>query len=280
MKLTLAHSPDADDAFMFYALAEGLIETRGYEFEHILQDIQTLNERALLGELDITAVSIHAYAYLGERYALLSSGASMGDNYGPMVVGQKRYGRDELKGVKIAVPGELTSAFLALQLYLGGRGGEAFDYAVVPFDEIFAYLRAGKAEAGLLIHEGQLTYGGEGLQLSVDLGKWWYEETGGLPLPLGGNAIRRDLGDDVIREVSGILRESIRYGLEHRAEGLAHAKKLGRGLEGEDLGKFVGMYVNAMTLDYGERGRRAVHEFLSRGARAGLVPAVRHLEFV
>lgn len=280
MRLRLAHSPDADDAFMFYALAEGLIETGAYEFEHILQDIQTLNERALRGELDITAVSIHAYAYLGDRYALLSSGASMGDNYGPMVIGKRRYGRDELKRVKIAVPGEMTSAFLALQLYLGGKGGEAFDYAVVPFDEIFSYVREGKADAGLIIHEGQLTYGGEGFELSVDLGKWWHEETGGLPLPLGGNAIRRDLGPEVIREVSVILRESIRYGLEHRAQGLAHAQALGRGLEGEALGKFVGMYVNELTLDYGERGRRAVREFLTRGERAGLIPAVRHLEFV
>lgn len=280
MKLKLAHSPDADDAFMFYALAEGLIDSGGYEFEHILQDIQTLNERALRGELDVTAVSIHAYAYLADRYALLSSGASMGDNYGPIVIGRRRFGREELKGVKIAVPGELTSAFLALQLYLGGRGGDAFDYAVVPFDEIFAYVRDGRAEAGLIIHEGQLTYGGEGFELSVDLGKWWHDETGGLPLPLGGNAIRRDLGAEVIRDVSRILRESIRYGLEHRADGLAHARALGRGLEGDALGRFVGMYVNELTLDYGDRGRRAVQEFLSRGAKAGLVPAPRHLEFV
>lgn len=280
MRLTLAHSPDADDAFMFYALAEGLVETDGYEFEHILQDIQTLNERALRGELDITAVSIHAYAYLSDRYALLSSGASMGDNYGPIIVGMRAYSKEELKGVKIAVPGELTSAFLALQLYMGGKGGEAFDYAVVPFDEIFAYIRDGKAEAGLIIHEGQLTYGGEGFKLSADLGKWWHEATGGLPLPLGGNAIRRDLGEKVIREVSAILRKSIEYGLEHRAAGLAHARKLGRGLEGDDLGKFVGMYVNSMTVDYGEQGRKAVREFLSRGARQGLVPAVHHLEFV
>jgi 1,4-dihydroxy-6-naphthoate synthase len=280
MKLTLGHSPDADDAFMFWALAKGLVPTGGFEFEHILQDIQTLNERALLGELDISAVSIHAYAYLGDKYALLSSGASMGDNYGPMVIAHRRMGRDELKRVKIAVPGELTSAFLALQLYLGGKGGEDFDYVVVPFDEIFAYLRAGNADAGLIIHEGQLTYAGEGFELCVDLGKWWFEETGGLPLPLGGNAIRRGLGNDVIREVSGILRESIRHGLANRADGLAHAQALGRGLDGESLGKFVGMYVNDLTLDYGERGRKAVHDFLERGAKAGLVPRVRHLEFV
>ncbi len=280
MRLTLAHSPDADDAFMFYALAKGLVDSGPFEFEHILQDIQTLNERALRGELDVTAVSIHAYPYLADRYALLSSGASMGDNYGPIVIGRRGFSREELLGVKIAVPGELTSAFLALQLYLGGKGGDAFDYAVVPFDEIFAYVRDGKADAGLIIHEGQLTYGGEGFELSVDLGKWWYGETGGLPLPLGGNAIRRDLGADVIRQVSAILRESIRFGLEHRTEGLAHARALGRGLEGEALGKFVGMYVNELTLDYGERGRRAVAEFLARGAKAGLVPAVRHLEFV
>lgn len=280
MRLTLAHSPDADDAFMFYALAKGLVDSGPFEFEHILQDIQTLNERALRGELDVTAVSIHAYPYLADRYALLSSGASMGDNYGPIVIGRRGFSREELLGVKIAVPGELTSAFLALQLYLGGKGGDAFDYAVVPFDEIFAYVRDGKADAGLIIHEGQLTYGGEGFELSVDLGKWWHGETGGLPLPLGGNAIRRDLGADVIRQVSAILRESIRFGLEHRTEGLAHARALGRGLEGEALGKFVGMYVNELTLDYGERGRRAVAEFLARGAKAGLVPAVRHLEFV
>lgn len=264
---------------MFYALANGLVETGEYQFEHILQDIQTLNERALRGELDITAVSIHAYAYLSDRYALLSSGASMGDKYGPIVVGRRAYTKDELRKVKIAVPGELTSAFLAMQLYMGGRAGEAFDYVVVPFDEIFDYVREGKAEAGLIIHEGQLTYGGEGFQLSVDLGEWWHAETGGLPLPLGGNAIRRDLGEKVIREVSDILRNSIKFGLDHRAAGLAHARRLGRGLEGEDLGRFVGMYVNELTLDYGERGKKAVHEFLSRGARAGLVPAVRHLEF-
>jgi 1,4-dihydroxy-6-naphthoate synthase len=280
MRLTLAHSPDADDAFMFYALAKGLVDSGPFEFEHILQDIQTLNERALRGELDVTAVSIHAYPYLADRYALLSSGASMGDNYGPIVIGRRGFSREELLGVKIAVPGELTSAFLALQLYLGGKGGEAFDYAVVPFDEIFTYVRDGKADAGLIIHEGQLTYGGEGFALSVDLGKWWHGETGGLPLPLGGNAIRRDLGPDVIRQASAILRESIRFGLEHRTEGLAHARALGRGLEGEALGKFVGMYVNELTLDYGERGRRAVAEFLARGAKAGLVPTVRHLEFV
>jgi len=264
---------------MFYALADGLVETGEYQFEHILQDIQTLNERALRGELDITAVSIHAYAYLSDRYALLSSGASMGDKYGPIVVGRRAYTKDELRKAKIAVPGELTSAFLAMQLYMGGKAGEAFDYVVVPFDEIFDYLRAGKAEAGLIIHEGQLTYGGEGFKLSVDLGEWWHAETGGLPLPLGGNAIRRDLGEKVIREVSDILRKSIKFGLDHRADGLAHARRLGRGLEGEDLGRFVGMYVNELTLDYGERGERAVREFLSRGARAGLIPAVRHLEF-
>jgi 1,4-dihydroxy-6-naphthoate synthase len=280
MKLTLGHSPDPDDAFMFYALAAGKIDTGGYEFDHILQDIQTLNERAHRVELDITAVSIHAFAYLMDNYALLSSGASMGDGYGPMIVARGPLTKEDLRRVTIAVPGELTSAFLALQLYLGGKAGEAFRHEVVAFDEIPAAVKSGRVEAGLLIHEGQLTYAREGLVLVDDLGAWWGAETGGLPLPLGGNAIRRSLGADRIAALSKLLRESIAYGLEHRADAVRHALPLGRGLSEAEADRFVGMYVNGLTLDYGERGRAGVREFLKRGAAAGLIPDVGEIEFV
>jgi 1,4-dihydroxy-6-naphthoate synthase len=278
MKITLGHSPDPDDAFMFYALAAHKIDTRGYEFEHILQDIQTLNERARRVELDVTAVSIHAYAHLASDYALLGSGASMGDNYGPMLVGPRKVDRDEIAKVRIAVPGRLTSAYLALQLFLGRRG-EDLDLIVVPFDEIFDALKAGRADLGLIIHEGQLTYADEGFVVSADLGRWWHEETGGLPLPLGGNAVRKSLGPNVVKDLSEILTESIRYGLEHRKAGVEHSMPLGRGLDFERTDKFIGMYVNELTVDYGERGRRGVREFLRRGAEMGLVPAV-DIEFV
>ena len=279
MKLTLGHSPDPDDAFMFYALAKDLIPAHGYEFEHILQDIQTLNERATRAELDITAISIHAYAYVLKDYALLSHGASMGDGYGPMIVGKRKFTREELLAKKIAVPGLMTSAFLQLQLFLG-VAKEKLNYIVVPFDQIFDALARGEADAGLIIHEGQLTYGHEGLVLSADLGRWWHAETGGLPLPLGGNAVKKSLGRKVIEEVSQILHDSIQYGLQHRAAGVEHALPLGRGLDRALADKFIGMYVNALTLDYGERGRKGVREFLDRAHAAGLIPAPVALEFV
>jgi 1,4-dihydroxy-6-naphthoate synthase len=279
MKLTLGHSPDPDDAFMFYALAKHLLPTPGYAFEHILQDIQTLNERATRAELDITAISIHAYAYVLKDYALLRSGASMGDNYGPMLVGPRAYTRAELATRKIAVPGLMTSAFLALQLYLG-LPKEKLNYVVVPFDQIFDALNRGEADAGLIIHEGQLTYGTSGFVLSADLGQWWHAETGGLPLPLGGNAVKKSLGPKAISELSVILYESIKYGLDHRAAGVEHALPLGRGLDRALADQFIGMYVNDLTLDYGPRGEKGVREFLGRAHQAGLIPAPVELEFV
>jgi 1,4-dihydroxy-6-naphthoate synthase len=279
MKLTLGHSPDPDDAFMFYALAKHLLPTPGYEFEHILQDIQTLNERATRAELDITAISIHAYAYVLKDYALLRSGASMGDNYGPMIVGKRTFSREELLSCKIAVPGLMTSAFLALQLYLGVPK-EKLNYVVVPFDRIFDAIARGEAEAGLIIHEGQLTYATEGLVLSVDLGQWWFAETGGLPLPLGGNAVKKSLGEENIATISNILYASIKFGLENRAAGVEHALPLGRGLDRAMADKFIGMYVNDLTLDYGDRGKKAVREFLDRAYHASLIPAPIDLQFV
>jgi len=279
MKLTLGHSPDPDDAFMFYALARHLLPTPGYEFEHILQDIQTLNERATRAELDLTAVSIHACAYVLKDYALLRSGASMGDNYGPMLVGRRALTRDQLLSCKIAVPGLMTSAFLALQLYLGVPAAK-LDFVVVPFDRIFDAISRGEAEVGLIIHEGQLTYAGEGLVLSADLGQWWFAETGGLPLPLGGNVVRKSLGAKVIAELSDILHASIKYGLDHRAAGVEHALPLGRGLDHALADRFIGMYVNDLTLDYGDRGKKGVREFLDRAHHAGLIPAPVELEFV
>lgn len=281
---TLGHSPDPDDAFMFYALAEHKIDTRGYRFEHILQDIQTLNERATRGELHITAISIHAYAYVLEKYALLPCGASMGDGYGPLLVAKNRDGldknprfgevRDWLLARRIAVPGLMTSAYLALRLALG-----ECNTVVVPFDEIFAAVRDGKADVGLLIHEGQLTYAQENFEPILDLGVWWKIKTG-LPLPLGGNVIRKDIAPKVRREISDILRESIRYGLENRAAAVAHSMPLARGMDAELTDRFVGMYVNEYTLDYGDLGRRAIHEFLSKAHEAGIIPTPVALEFV
>jgi 1,4-dihydroxy-6-naphthoate synthase len=279
MKLTLGHSPDPDDAFMFYALAKHLLPTPGYEFEHILQDIQTLNERAVRAELDITAISIHAYAYVLKDYALLRSGASMGDNYGPMIVGKRAFTREKLRSYRIAVPGLMTSAFLALQLFLGVPK-EKLNYVVVPFDRIFEAVARGEADAGLIIHEGQLTYADEGLVLSADLGQWWFAETGGLPLPLGGNVVKKSLGGKVIAELSDLLYASIKYGLDHRAAGVEHALPLGRGLDSALADKFIGMYVNELTLDYGERGKKGVREFLDRAHHAGLIPEPVELEFV
>ena len=277
--LTLGHSPDPDDAFMFYALAKELIPTHGFRFEHILQDIQTLNERATRGELDITAVSLHAYAYVSDKYALLPSGASMGDGYGPMLVARRKFSREEVAVKKIAVPGAMTSAFLALQLWLGKTAKE-FDFAVVPFDQIFKAVRSGQAEVGLIIHEGQLTYQNEGLSVCDDLGAWWGRQNDGLPLPLGGNVIHKKFPPDVRRKISGILTASIQYSLDHRAEAVQHALQFARDM-GRDLAdKFVGMYVNHWTLDYGERGRESIRRFLGQAFERGLIPHRQELEFV
>jgi len=277
--LTLGHSPDPDDAFMFYALAKDLIPTHGFRFEHILQDIQTLNERATRGELDITAISLHAYAYVSERYALLPSGASMGDGYGPMLVARQKFSRAEVAGKKIAVPGTMTSAFLALQLWLG-KSAKEFNHVVVPFDQIFKAVRSGQADLGLIIHEGQLTYQNEGLVVCEDLGVWWGRENDGLPLPLGGNVIHKKFPPDTRRTIAGILAASIRFSLDHRAAAVQHALQYARDM-GRDLAdKFVGMYVNHWTLDYGERGRESIRRFLGRAFERGLIPHRQELEFV
>jgi len=277
--LTLGHSPDPDDAFMFYGLAKGLIPAPGFRFEHILQDIQTLNERATRGELDISAISIHAYAYVSDQYALLPSGASMGDGYGPMLVAKQKLSRDEIVRKKIAVPGTMTSAFLALQLWLG-KSAKEFDCVIVPFDQIFKAVRSGAAEVGLIIHEGQLTYQNEGLVVCEDLGVWWGRENNGLPLPLGGNVIHKHIEPAVRKTVSDILTASIQYSLDHRPEAVAHALQYARDM-GRDLAdKFVGMYVNHWTLDYGERGREAIRRFLGQAFERGLIPHRQELEFV
>lgn len=278
-KITLGHSPDPDDAFMFYAMASHKIPLGNYEFEHILQDIQTLNERAGRQELDVTAVSIHAYAFLTKDYALMRCGASMGDNYGPMLVSKEFIPKSELIHKKIAVPGLLTSACLTLQLYLGKKI-EELNVVVVPFDEIFSALKTGKAEVGLLIHEGQITYQTEGFVLCEDLGKWWFRDTDGLPLPLGGNVIRRSLGEPALSEITQIVENSIRYGLENRHAGVVHSLPLGRGLDHAMADRFIGMYVNELTVDYGKRGRKAVVEFLKRGHAAGLLPAPVEVAFI
>jgi len=277
--LTLGHSPDPDDAFMFYGLAKGLISAPGFRFEHILQDIQTLNERATRSELDISAISIHAYAYVSDQYVLLPSGASMGDGYGPMLVAKQKFNRNEIARMKIAVPGTMTSAFLALQLWLG-KSAKELDCVVVPFDQIFKAVRSGAAEVGLIIHEGQLTYQNEGLVVCGDLGVWWGRENDGLPLPLGGNVIHKRIEPAVRKTVSDILTASIQYSLDHRAEAVAHALQYARDM-GHDLAdQFVGMYVNHWTLDYGERGREAIRHFLGQAFERGLIPHRQELEFV
>lgn len=283
--LTLGHSPDPDDAFMFYALAEHKIPTGRWQFEHTLQDIQTLNERATRGELHISAISIHAYASVLDKYALLPCGASMGDGYGPMLIvkGGKalpdltdyRAIREWLQHQRIAIPGRMTSAFLALKLFMLGEP----IHTVVPFDQIFDFVAAGNADVGLIIHEGQLTYAKEGFALVADMGVWWKTETG-LPLPLGGNVIRKDISPADRSEINGILYESIRYGLEHRQAGVAHSMPLARGMDESLADKFIGMYVNDFTLDYGDLGRRAIREFLSRGHQLGFLPEPVELEFV
>jgi 1,4-dihydroxy-6-naphthoate synthase len=283
-KLTLGHSPDPDDAFMFYALAQHKIDARGYDFEHTLQDIQTLNERCTRGELHISAISIHAYAYVLDKYALLPCGASMGDGYGPMIVVKDRDGLSDnpdddevrawLKTHLVAVPGAMTSAYLALRLFAG-----EVDVRQVPFDEIFSHVSSGQASAGLIIHEGQLTYSAEGFTKILDLGEWW-KRTTGLPLPLGGNVIRKDIPPSERIKISSILHESIRYGLEHRAAAVEHSMPLARGMNIPMADQFIGMYVNDYTLDYGDLGRQAIHEFLTRAHEMGAIPSPVKLEFV
>ena len=278
--IRVGHSPDPDDAFMFFALAADRLETGRYRFQHELVDIETLNRRALIGDLELTAVSLHAYAHLQDKYLLCNCGASMGDRYGPMVVAKRGMTFESLRDRVIAVPGTLTTAYLALRMCLGTD----FRHVVVPFDRILEATEAGNydghtIDAGLIIHEGQLTYGQQDLQLLVDLGQWWFEETG-LPLPLGANAIRKDLGEQVIREVEDLLYASIQYGLEHRQEALEYALQFGRGLNRDSADRFVGMYVNDWTLDFGPRGREAVAELLRRGHAAGVIDRLIVPEFV
>jgi 1,4-dihydroxy-6-naphthoate synthase len=273
----VAHSPDSDDAFMFWALAAGKIDTGDRRYAHELGDIESLNRRALAGDLEVTAVSLHAYAYLADRYALLAHGASIGDRYGPRVVARAAPPADPrltLAGRTVAVPGELTTAYLVLRLYQPD-----VRHVVVPFDQIEDYVAAGRADAGLLIHEGQLTFADRGLHLWTDLGEWWHGETG-LPLPLGGNVARRDLGEPLLTAIAQDLKGSIEYGLAHRADALAHAQSFSRGLDPAKTDRFVGMYVNDFTVDYGERGRTAVAALLDRGYRAGLLPAPVALRFI
>lgn len=277
--LTLGHSPDPDDAFMFYGLAMNQIPTDGFRFQHILQDIQTLNERATRGELDISAISIHAYAYVSGQYALLPAGASMGDGYGPMLVAPRACTRDEIRQRRIAVPGLMTSAFLAMQLWLE-RSAKELDLLVVPFDRILPAVRSGQADVGLIIHEGQLTYAGQGLQLCQDLGIWWQQANDGLPLPLGGNVIHKRFDPATRRTISDILTASIRYSLDHRPEAVRYALQYGRDLTPELADRFVGMYVNHWTLDYGEAGRESIRRLLARGHARGLIPTQPELEFV
>ena len=273
-RITVAHSPDSDDAFMFFALAQGKVGDPGLEFVHVLEDMQSLNQRALRGEYEVTAVSFHAYAYLADRYALLPHGASMGDGYGPIVVTRVACSPEELRGKRIAVPGALTTAALALRLW-----DPDLQHVVIPFDQIMDAVAAGTADAGLIIHEGQVTYDSLGLHKVVDLGEWWLRETG-LPLPLGGNVIRKDLGPDLMRRLSYLLRESIRYSLAHREEALDYAMRFARDMERRLADRFIGMYVNDLTLDYGERGRAAVRRLLEMGHERGLIPHRVEVEFV
>jgi 1,4-dihydroxy-6-naphthoate synthase len=271
MKLTLGHSPDADDAFMFYAMAKNLVNLRGHEFTHILQDIETLNRRCQANELDISAVSFHAYTRIADQYALLPCGASFGDGYGPCLVAKKKIDRETMKTMRIGIPGLLTSAYLTLQLYLGLPHG-SFDAVNLPFDKIQEEILSGRVDAGIIIHEGQLTYQDEGFMLCEDLGTWWAKDTGGLPLPLGGNVVRRDLGPEVIASVRETLRESVHYALEHRQAGVRHALPLSRGMDEKRTDKFIGMYVNDLTLDFGDRGRAGLKEFFGRAHKSGLIP--------
>jgi 1,4-dihydroxy-6-naphthoate synthase len=273
----VAHSPDSDDAFMFYALEEGKIDTGELRYVHELADIETLNRRALAGELEVSAVSIHAYAHLADRYALLGSGASMGDGYGPRLVARTSCPGDPqaaLRGRRVGVPGKLTTAYLALRLFQ-----PSFDAMVIPFDQIESAVAEGKVDVGLLIHEGQLTYADQGFDLWADLGAWWLTRTG-LPLPLGGNVVRRDLGERVMRQIARDLKASIAYGLEHRVPALSHARQFSRGLSEERTDRFVGMYVNQWTIDYGPRGRAAVQRLLDQGHQAGVIPRAVRVDFI
>ena len=287
--LRLGHSPDPDDAFMFYALAKDKIDSGRWHFEHVLQDIQTLNQRALKGELEITAISIHAYPYVADKYALTACGSSMGDGYGPMLITREPMKLADLRGKTIVIPGVLTTAFLALQLALGkGKpvdalhqegDAAAFRYEVAPFDQILQLVQSGAADVGLIIHEGQLTYKQMGLQLVADLGVWWKEQTG-LPLPLGGNCIRKDLGEQAMEEITGILKRSIQYSLDHRSEAVEYALQFGRDLNAKLADEFVGMYVNHWTVDYGQVGRQAIDTLLQKGAAAGLVPSAGKIQYI
>jgi 1,4-dihydroxy-6-naphthoate synthase len=273
--ISVAHSPDSDDAFMFYALATNKLDTGNLDFVHVLKDIQTLNEEARKGTYDVTAISFHAYAYVADKYALLPHGASIGDNYGPIVVANEDLDPADLSKVRIAVPGTLTSAFLALSIY-----NPDFKYEVIPFDQIIEAVTEKRCDAGLLIHEGQLFYQDLGLHKVLDLGEWWHKHTGGLPLPMGGNAIRRDLGPEMIREVSGFLKESIQYSLDHREDALQYAMQFARDMDPALADRFVAMWVNDLTLDYGERGREGVRRLLDEGHARGIIPHAVDIEFV
>ncbi len=274
--IRVGHSPDSDDAFMFYALTHDKLDNpMGLRFVHQLEDIETLNRRALSGELEVSAVSIHAFAHLADKYALLASGSSMGDKYGPMLITREPATLDDVKGKTIAIPGTLTTAYLALRLCLG----KDVKTTVMPFDQILPAVAEGKVDVGLIIHEGQLYYEAKGLHKVVDLGQWWFEQTG-LPLPLGGNVVRKDLGDDLVREIARLLKASIQYALDHRQEALDYALKYARDLDPELADRFVGMYVNEWTVDYGPRGREAVRTLLDRAAEAGLIPGRVDVQFV
>jgi 1,4-dihydroxy-6-naphthoate synthase len=273
--IRVAHSPDSDDAFMFYALAKGLMNTGNFEFEHVLSDIETLNREAHSGTYEVTAVSIHAYAYLDDRYALLGSGASMGDGYGPVLVAREEIPVDRLASIKVAIPGTLTSAALALKMW-----NPSLNTTVLPFDAVGPAVTSGEVDAGVVIHEGQLTWRDDGFVNLVDLGVWWAEETGGLPLPLGGNVVRRDLGDEAMTDVARLLKQSIVYSLEHREGALDYALDYGRGLSRDKADRFVGMYVNELTVDYGDRGRAGMKAFLHRAYDERLIPKVPRLDFL
>ena len=272
--ITLAHSPDSDDAFMFYGLATNKLDTGRLIFKHLLKDIQTLNEEAMLGTYDVTAISFHAYAYVADKYALLPHGASIGDNYGPILVSREVLTPEDIPSLKIAVPGKLTSAFLALRIF-----NPDFAFEVVPFDKIIDAVKDGSCQAGLLIHEGQLFYETMGLHKVLDLGEWWHQRTG-LPLPMGGNAIRRDLGPDLIKEISHLLRESISYSLENREDALQYAMQFAREMDTDLADRFVAMWVNDLTLDYTERGREAVRRLLDEGFEQGIIPKKVPVDFV
>ena len=275
-QIRIGHSPDSDDAFMFYALAKKLIPTNGFEVVHVIEDIESLNKRALNAELEVTAISIHAYAYVSQDYVLMPCGASIGDRYGPIVVSTSPIDLHDLSGKRIAIPGEMTTAYLTLQLF-----EPDFIPEVVPFDQILDHVKQGKSDAGLIIHEGQLTYQSQGFHKIIDLGEWWYQETD-LPLPLGANVIRRDLGSEAIRKITSLLKQSIQYSLSHRQEGLEYAMVYARDMESDSTlaDRFVGMYVNDYTLDYGQRGRAGVHELLSRGYQSGIITSPVDIDFV